>query len=237
MDKLYSRPRIRIPKVYKMGANNKDQKNKKVIKVIVVILIAFITIFNTIKAINPMFNTICKEQAKGYGTEILNIEASKLLEGMKYDDFVKIEKDNNGNIKMIQIDTVIVNKFSSNLTYNVQTKLYENRDKAVSMPIGAILGNKYLAGWGPRINIKILPVGSVSTEFKSEFKTSGINQTIHRLYLDTICKISIITPYDVIEHEVLNKILLSEAVIVGQIPEAYYNLEGIDKNNTLELID
>jgi len=54
----------------------------------------------------------------------------------------------------------------------------------------------------------------------------GINQTIHRLYLDVICKVSIVTPYDIIETEITNQVLMGESVIVGDIPQTYLNLEN-----------
>lgn len=97
-------------------------------------------------------------------------------------------------------------------------------------------GSRYLAGFGPRIPIKILPMGSVVTDFKSEFKAAGINQTIHRLYLEVSCKVSVVTPYNSIEADVVNQILMAESVIVGEIPEAYYHLEGMNSNNAVDIM-
>ena len=54
----------------------------------------------------------------------------------------------------------------------------------------------------------------------------GINQTIHRLYLEVVCKVSIVTPYDIIETEIKNQMLMGESVIVGNIPEMYLNLQN-----------
>lgn len=82
-----------------------------------------------------------------------------------------------------------------------------------------------------------MPTGSVTTDFKSEFRAAGINQTIHRLYLDVTCKVTIITPYDSVEAEIVNQVLMTESVIVGEIPEAYYNLEGINSNNAVDIIE
>ena len=99
---------------------------------------------------------------------------------------------------------------------------------------GSITGSRYLSGAGPRIEIKILPQGSVTTDFKSEFESAGINQTIHRIYLDVACKVTIVTTYDSIEADIVNQVLMTESVIVGEIPEAYYNIEGIDSNSLLD---
>lgn len=73
---------------------------------------------------------------------------------------------------------------------------------------------------------------------KSEFESRGINQTIHRIYLDVKCKVSILTPFQDIEKEITNQVLLIENVIVGRIPETYYNLEGLnEKSDALEIIE
>ena len=82
-----------------------------------------------------------------------------------------------------------------------------------------------------------MPAGNVTTELKSEFRSCGINQTIHRLYLEVECKISIITPYDIFEDSIINQVLMCESVIVGQIPGTYYEFNNADENQALEIVE
>lgn len=72
---------------------------------------------------------------------------------------------------------------------------------------------------------------------RSEFESAGVNQTIHRLYLDVTCNVSILTPYNVIEESISNEIVLIENVIVGLVPTTYYNLEGMEKGNLVDIIE
>lgn len=66
----------------------------------------------------------------------------------------------------------------------------------------------------------------------------GINQTIHRIYLNVTCKVNILTPFKDMEEEIINQVLLLENVIVGRIPETYYNLEGLNgSSEALEIIE
>lgn len=90
---------------------------------------------------------------------------------------------------------------------------------------------------GPNIPIKISTSGTVLTKVRSEFENAGINQTIHRLYLDVTCNVSILTPYDVIEDSINNEIVLIENVIVGLVPDTYYNLEGMEKDNLVDIVE
>ena len=233
MDKIYSRNRIKVSKIKDLGFRN---LNKNVIKVMIIFIIAFITMTAIIQRINPMFNTVCKEKAKAIATDIVNKQASKILKGINYEDLVKIEKDKAQNIKLLKLNTVKINMLASEIAYNVQQELYKTENNQIKIPIGSITGLKYLVGFGPKINISIYPVGSVTTKFNSEFNSAGINQTIHRIYLDVSCKVTIVTPYAKIESEITNQVLMTELVIVGNIPETYYNLEGINTNNAIDMI-
>ncbi len=95
-----------------------------------------------------------------------------------------------------------------------------------------------LAGRGPGVKITITSVGDVETDLRSEFTAQGINQTLHRVYLQVKCNVNILTPFDNISREITNQVLLMENVIVGNIPNTYYNLEGINGNNdALEIIE
>lgn len=88
------------------------------------------------------------------------------------------------------------------------------------------------------MKIRISSIGSVETDLKSEFSSQGINQTLHRVFLDVKCKVAILTPFEDIEKEITNQVLLIENVIVGNIPDTYYNLEGLNpESDALEVIE
>ena len=78
--------------------------------------------------------------------------------------------------------------------------------------------------------------GSITTDVKTEFESIGINQSVYRIYLEISCNMSILTPYKKITNESTNKVLLVETVIVGGVPETYYNLEGVTKDDTLNMM-
>lgn len=79
--------------------------------------------------------------------------------------------------------------------------------------------------------------GTVETDLRSEFKEAGINQTLHRIYLEVKCKVTILTPYDTISETIINQVLLTEGVIIGNIPNTYYNLEGLNSDQMMEVIE
>lgn len=87
------------------------------------------------------------------------------------------------------------------------------------------------------IKIVISSIGNVETDLRSEFIAQGINQTLHRVYLQIKCEVKILTPFNIISQSIDNQVLLLENVIVGHVPNTYYNLEGIDKSDAMKLIE
>lgn len=106
------------------------------------------------------------------------------------------------------------------------------------MHFGSFTGWKLLSGRGPGVSIRISSIGNVDTTLKSEFTSQGINQTLHRIYLEVVCNVKVLTPFKDIERKITNQVLLAENVIVGHIPDTYYNLEGLNgSNDALEMVE
>ena len=76
----------------------------------------------------------------------------------------------------------------------------------------------------------------METDLRSEFTDQGINQTVHRIYLQVVCEVSILTPFQDITEKITNQVLLAENVIIGNIPETYYNLEGVGEGDVMEVM-
>lgn len=230
MDKIYSRKRIKI-----FYSDKKTIKKKLIFTV--VIAIATVTIISSLKSIDPIFEELCKEKTIQIATDILNTESTKVVQKYEYKDIVSIKKDEENNTSILKTDVSIINDIASDIAAEVNKRLEEIEKEHIKIPAGAILGNKYIAGFGPNVNISIIPVGTVTTDLKTEFKAQGINQTVYRIYLEVICNANIVTSYKTINTEIVNQVLLVETVIVGNVPETYYNVEGISEKTTLELIE
>lgn len=230
MDKIYSRKRIKI--FYS------DKKTiKKKLTFTLVIIIAGLTIISSLKSIDPIFEELCIEKAKQIATDILNTESTKVVHKYEYKDIVTITRNDTDNTSILKTDVTVINDIASDIAVEVNNRLAELEQEQIQIPAGAIIGNKFISGFGPNINISIIPSGAVTTDLKTEFKAQGINQTVYRIYLEIICNVNIATSYKTINTEIINQVLLVETVIVGGVPETYYNLEGIKDTTTLELIE
>lgn len=231
MDIIYSRKRIKIPKREKahLGKNA-----KKFFSIFVILVTTFFTFYSLFKSLNPVFESLALEKAREIGTRIMNEASNKILQNYDYGNIVTIE--NNDNSKVLKTDVVVINKIASEIALEVEDKFQNLKKDTISIPVGSLTGNRYLIGTGPNIDIKIIPAGNIRTQIKNEFESKGINQTIYRIYLELTCNVSIVTGYKTINDEITNQVLLVETVVVGDVPGAYYNLNGVSKNDALEII-
>ena len=132
----------------------------------------------------------------------------------------------NGNMKMINANILTINEITSDIAINIQNSLDNYEDTEIKLAIGSFLGSRLLSSVGPNIKINLSSIGKVNTEIKSEFEAKGINQTIHRVYLQVNCIVNILTPYENFSADVSNQLLLLENVIIGEIPQNYFNIEN-----------
>ena len=237
MDKIYSRPRIKLPKINLLYKRNNRKQKKKIQKVLISILIILLIIKLLFDYINPMFEEMCIAKAKSIAIQIINIKTQNSIDKIDYNDIVTIIKDNNGNITMVKANALSINRISVELTTDIQNAFENENQTSIYIPIGSIFGNEILSNVGPQIPIQINPTGVVTTQFRSEFEAAGINQTIHRIYLYTVCKINIITPLRTMSNEVTSEVIVAESVIVGPVPDSYYNLEGLQRSDAMEVVE
>lgn len=239
MDKIYSRKRIHIPNVVYGNFNNRfeSNNNRKLIKIIIILVIAILVANTIIKAINPIIDTLCKEKARTLATIISNEKATEVMKNYEYEDLMTIYRDSNNNITMIKGNVILINKIISDIALEIQKELNEEESQDLYVRLGSFSGTKFLSGSGPKIPMKISTVGNVITDFKSEFSSAGINQTLHRVYLQVDCTVIIVTPFETMEETISNQVILMENVIIGTVPNTYYNFEGVDRDNLVDIVE
>lgn len=234
MDTIYSRRKIKLPQIIKQ--KNDNPKKRKNIIVLIVLTISVLTFTTIMRSINPIFETLCKDKSKSIATIICNEESTKVIKNYQYEDIITIYKDEDNNITMIKSNITTINLIISDIAENIQKRIDSMPQGKIGITLGSFTGSKILSGFGPTIPIKLSVIGNVDTKLESQFESAGINQTIHRIYLQLDCKINILTPYNNIGESISNQILIAENVIVGKIPNTYYNLDGITQGNLIDIM-
>ena len=120
-----------------------------------------------------------------------------------------------------------MNRLSSEIASAIQDKLTNLDDITIKIPVAKLLGLNIFSGYGPKIKIKLVPYGNTLAEFNTEFVSEGINQTRHTIYIDIASTVNVIIPFNVGAVTSVTRVTVAETVIVGDIPQTYYNIEGI----------
>ena len=124
MHKIYSRPRIRIPKIFFQARNEmKNKKARKLIKILLVVMIAFLTVKFSLDSVLPIFDTLCENEAKSIATIVSNEQATNVMREHSYDELFTIEKDTEGNITMIKSNVIPINEIISDVANKIQIEL------------------------------------------------------------------------------------------------------------------
>lgn len=235
MSLIYSRPRIKLPKFFIIN-NRRNIKHKKIFNIFFILLVFILISGVVVKAVTPVFNELCADKARSIATIITNEETTNAIIDYQYSDFIVIHKDDTGNILMLESNMKNINIVISDVAYRIQNSINNTKDEDVTISLGSFTGISILSGRGIKVPIRISTIGNIKTNVRSEFISQGINQTLHRLYLDIECKISVLTPFNTINESITNQLILAENIIVGEIPETYYNLDGMTSDDVMEVM-
>lgn len=171
----------------------------------------------------PLVKSVVFSQAQTVSINVINQvvidELSRL--DIDYSDIIDIQKDNDGKVLAVSTDMKKANSLKSLLTVAIQEKISTVNMPKAKVPLGTFTGTEILNGVGPEISLSISVAGSIIMDFKSEFVSAGINQTKHRLYLDVSSEVLAFIPGYPVNTVVKTSILISETIIVGEVPAIF----------------
>lgn len=201
----------------------RGRRNKRKRFFIIVIILLVLSIYGFIlidRNVKPTLLAVSEVQARKIATQAINEAVkNKIKNDIKYKDLIYVNFDKDGKVTMMQANTVMMNSIASDVALEVQENIRNVASKQVKIPIGNALNSNLITG--PYINLTIVPQGTVTVDFTTEFIESGINQTIHKVYLVIITDVRVIVPLasDVIR--IVTNIPVAETIIVGDVPESY----------------
>ena len=179
------------------------------------LFIAFAILFDS--AFSVPLRALAEEKAARLAAELLN---SAVLEVMgayseKHDpsELAKVQRNESG-ADILFIDAVKINLLAAQITDCAQIRLRELSNASVGVSLGTASGIALFTEKGPCISVGISP--------------AGINQTRYSAYLKLTANIRIILASFEKHIAVSHTAALCETVIVGDVPQAYTNVESVD---------
>ncbi len=200
----------------------KRSKRKKLFVALLIIgaIIAAVCIF--IKSnVNPMIVTISNERIRALTTDAVSSSVLDVMSENSSVEYLKVTRDDKQNIKSVDMNTAAINDLAQKITLSAQKRINEIGNDGIKIPVGSLSGVTLFTGLGPDINIKIYLVGSTQTQIISMFTSAGINQTLHRLYINIAGSVAVAVPGLPSTIKTATQVLMSEMIIVGEVPPTY----------------
>lgn len=211
--------------------NRLSSKRKKAIRwlkisvcLILIVTIIFCVAENEKKKGSPTIADYSRAQLKAVTTNIINQAVLECLtQSTSYNELVSVHKDDNGKVTLIESNWSYMNLLARQTAVSIEDKLNELANHGIKIPLGNLTGWPLLTGIGPDILITLSPQESVECKFVSEFVSAGINQTLHKIYLDVVTSVDLVMP--TYETTIVNstQILVTEGIIIGEVPQLYLN--------------
>lgn len=197
------------------------------IGLVLILLISVLTIYFVYldKKIMPNVQALGELKAQEITTKAINESVNTILkQDIQYKDLMYIKEDADGNVTMMQANTILMNKIAADVAITIQNYLSNTTATAQRIPLGNILGSQILAQYGPKVKLQVTPQGAVDVNFGTEFGQAGINQTRHRIYLIINTSVKVIIPFSSDTIHVTTYFPVAETIIVGKVPTNYISV-------------
>ena len=196
-------------------------------KAILLIVLFFVLIIMIDRQIRPIIESITTNQARIQSVDTINTAVAKELKenSVSYNDLITVERNDSGEVLAITTNMVKMNELKAIIIEDVQRQLGGNSHIDTGVPIGTLLGNDLLHGYGPNVPLRLTLSGNVNADFKSSFESAGINQTKHQIYLNIHTSVYSFLPGFNTTTDVETNVPVAETIIVGAVPQVVANLK------------
>jgi len=210
------------------------RKRKALICLVLVLLAAGGMLWYVNASIRPVLEGLASARVESASARAMNEAILEVLSTDAAGELLSAQASQEGHISLLTADAGKLNLLAADAAAAAQRRIQDLGEQGVSVALGTLSGIPLLSGLGPRISFRFTPVGMVQSSFHSEFRSAGINQTLHRITLQLTGTVRLVLPGRSYTVTVMALAPISENVIVGDVPNAYTNVA--DRDDLLNLI-
>ena len=174
--------------------------------------------------LRPVLLGLASARVQSVAAKAMNDAILEVVSGDYGYDSLITTRATESKVYLLQVNSAQLNLLSADCANAAQERIVSLGEQGISIPLGTISGIPLLAGRGPRITLHFTPAGAVKSSFDSEFRSAGINQTLHRINLKLIATVRVILPGESHSLNVEATAPVAESIIVGDVPNAYTNV-------------
>ncbi len=195
------------------------------IQIMIIIMFSIIIIMQAMisKVIIPYIKEYAINEAEFLALNSMNEAVIYDMEAhaSDYIDVCTLKQNSSDEIIAITTDTYKINSIKTRVMKSCDEIIDKNVENIINVPIGATSDNAFYFMRGFDVPFKIEPMTTTEVDFISEVESMGINQSIHRIIIECKVLVRILIPYDTADFEVSHKIIISENIVLGEVPESY----------------
>lgn len=219
------------------------RKRRRFFVFLLFVLCTFVTftiIFET--RIRPVISQVAMAQAQSVAVSAINEEVNRIIasERLQYGDLAILQMDQNSRISAVTADIVEINRLKSEFARCIQAKMRTIDKMIIRIPLGTLISNGILTGYGPRVPVRLTSIGRAVVDIEDSFLEAGINQTRHEIHLSVTAKMSVLMPGGSTVAEIQTEIPIAQSVIVGEVPDSVTNVSGVNgepQDNVLNMLN
>ncbi|MGI6728165.1 MAG: sporulation protein YunB [Anaerovoracaceae bacterium] len=197
-------------------------KGRWFLLMIVLLILVGYSIYFTEKVVKPTIVSVGEVKARAMVIQTINdVVRIKFTEDIQSADLLDIITDEEGKVSMVKADSAAMTQLAYDLATRIQNQMKSLGEERVVIPLGTIMGSHVLSQTGPRVRLKVMPLGTSKVSFNTEFEEAGINQTKYKIYLNVESKAKVLVPFSTNDIEVETALLVAETIIVGDVPQTY----------------
>ena len=218
-----------------MRYRKKTKRTQRTLFAVIIstLIIVLIVLLKIEKSIRPVAESQAEHIAQKMAADIVENTVSDYLEKNRftYSDFAAVLYDDEKKVTAIEALPYNINKVQSELGALINSNLEKCSRKTSLIPVGSLTDSHILIGKGPKIKIRVSPLGSAQIKLKNDFVSAGINQTCHRISALISIKMTSSVPLYSYQTSADFEFVLAENVIVGKIPSFTPYTFGESGNN------
>lgn len=189
--------------------------------------LAIQTIFYIEKRLAPTIKEIARFKVEQLANHAINETLStNIMQGSDFRQLVDFQKDEQGQIQSALFNNNEYSRIVSETLHLITPILEEMESEPLKLPLGQVLHSNLLASLGPKIPAKLIPFGDVQVRMETRIQNAGINNVIYTAVLVIEAKVKIIIPFSTEPATIHSELPISNAMIVGNVPQFYYDGKG-----------
>lgn len=210
------------------------RKKSKIVFILLIVVLLFCVYYFAVFI--PATRALCQKEVESVIRDAINRSNEVIVsKSLNYEDVFTVTYSDNKEVTSVRANVGLINQLAMLWGTEIQNRINNRKEVLIRKPAGAFSGSVFLSQFGKDVTLHCTFSAISSTDYSSVFIRQGVNQTLHRLYLEAKVEATVLSPYSSETLEIRDTFLFSEAVINGKVPDTFISSENF--NEYLDLMD